>query len=60
MGEVEILRRLQGHPNILSLNAVYESAKEISIVTEYIEGRDIEQLIKQEGAITEVKALNII
>lgn len=45
--EVLILKKLSGNKNIIRLLEVFENRKMIFIITEYINGKDLMQLMKE-------------
>ncbi|KAK9270751.1 hypothetical protein L1049_026334 [Liquidambar formosana] len=57
--EVEIMQHLSGHPGVVTLQAVYEDAKNFHLVMELCSGgRLIDQMVK-EGQYSERRAANI-
>lgn len=57
--EVEIMRRLPKHPNIVSYKAVYEDKDAIYLVMELCEGGELFDRIVSRGHFTERDAANV-
>lgn len=51
--EVSIMRRLQDSPNVIRLDACFESETEVYLVTEFCEGGDLQRLSDGVGAFNE-------
>ena len=55
MGEVRILRKLQ-HSNIISLFDVIVTGKHLVLVTEYLPGGELYNMIEKHGRLSEKQA----
>lgn len=51
---------LQDHPNLLDVLDVYESARHLYLVTEYVAGDSLDELVKRRRAVCEADAAVII
>jgi serine/threonine protein kinase len=60
MREVKILQRLS-HPNIITLYEAFDSPKQVFLVTEYVDGRNLSDYVKQfpQGVVPEAKLKSI-
>lgn len=57
--EVKLLGKLK-HENVLALESFEETERTLSIVTEYCNGGDLEQLLKKKTRLPEYLALSIL
>ncbi|XXG61117.1 hypothetical protein AAC387_Pa04g2852 [Persea americana] len=58
--EVEIMQHLSGHPNVVTLQAVYEDCESFHLVMELCSGgRLLDQMVR-EGRYTEQRAANVL
>jgi len=58
--EVEILRRIGSHPNIVALKDVFETEKEWLIVMELVTGGELFERLVQQGAYSEKEASSLM
>lgn len=56
--EIEILKKL-AHPSIMALYDVINSAESLVLVTEYLPGGELYNLIQEKGSLTECQAKSI-
>jgi serine/threonine protein kinase len=47
------------HPNIIKVSDLDEQPQQVSIIMEYLEGEDLNQLVKRKGPLSEKEILNI-
>jgi calcium-dependent protein kinase len=57
--EIEILKKIS-HPNIISIYEIYEDSKNYNIITEYLEGGELFEMIATQINFSEVEAANIM
>ncbi|EFA82250.1 putative protein serine/threonine kinase [Heterostelium album PN500] len=60
MREIEIMKKLGDHPNILKLYEVYETKKQLHLVLELVTGGELFEKIVQRGEYSEQDAAKII
>src|SRR6185503_4559039 len=53
--EARTLARVR-HPNVLTVHAVLEQGEEIALVTEFIEGRSLADLVREQGPLSASEA----
>mmetsp|Transcript_25162 Transcript_25162/g.37183 ORF Transcript_25162/g.37183 Transcript_25162/m.37183 type:complete len:449 (-) Transcript_25162:194-1540(-) len=58
--EVEVLRELRNHPNIIKLYDVYMNDEKVFMVMELMEGGELFDYVVQKGTLTEEEASEII
>jgi serine/threonine protein kinase len=58
--EIDALRQLRGHPNIIKLYDVFFAPNQIVIVMEYMQGGELFDYVVQKGTLTEEEASNIV
>eukprot|EP00249_Psilotum_nudum_P033030 c49414_g1_i1 orf=3-575(-) len=58
--EIEILRLLSGHPNIVSLKGVYEDKAYVHIVMELCQGGELFNEIVKKGLYSEAEAAHLL
>jgi calcium-dependent protein kinase len=57
--EIEILKKIS-HPNIISIYEIFEDSKNYYIMTEFLEGGELFEMITSQGFFSEVDAAKII
>lgn len=58
--EIQILRKLRSHSSIPMLELVYEESEHIHLVMQLIKGQSLENLVIQQGALSEEESLTVI
>ncbi|BFU21794.1 protein kinase, putative [Entamoeba histolytica HM-1:IMSS-B] len=58
--EIDVMRKLSNHPNVVKLYDVYEDEKTILMVIEYMSGGELYDQIIQRGSFTEADASDIV
>lgn len=59
--EVEIMQHLSGHPNVVTLQAVYEDSESFHLVMELCSGgRLLDEMAREGGRYTEHRAANLL
>jgi serine/threonine protein kinase len=51
--EIQMLRKVQGKSNVLSLHEVHETKNSVYLVMDYVEGRDLSKFISKNKKLTE-------
>lgn len=51
--EIEIMRRLKGHPNVIQLHEVHDTKNSVYLIMDYLKGSDLEQLIANKRRLPE-------
>ena len=58
--EIEVMRKLSNHPNVVKLYDVYEDEKHILMVIEFMSGGELYDQIIQRGSFTEDDAADLV
>ena len=58
--EIEMLRKVQGKPNVIALHEVHETKNSVYLVMDYVEGGDLSEFISKNKKIPEAVIRSIV